>query len=148
MTNEQKPVAPFATAYPAPWRIQQVEVVDRDGSYILDFNDHPDEREFWRGVVEAVNRPAAAEADGRLFDPDKPMADGEIRMTAAENVLDWLLIEKIGVVDDRAYSPNEAQTILSQRLDAAREMEIALVTLVFADHDRDDPTTSQAKGSE
>lgn len=59
----------------------------------------------------------------RLYDPDEPMADGEIRMTAAENVLGWLLIEKIGVPDDRNYSPNEAQEILVRRLDYANEME-------------------------
>lgn len=48
----------------------------------------------------------------RLYDADAPMADGEIRMTAAEEVLAWLLIEKIGTPDDRSYTPNEAQSIL------------------------------------
>lgn len=59
----------------------------------------------------------------RVFDADAKMADGEVQMTAAEDVLAWLLIEKLGCLDDRNYTPNEAQTILSYRLDAAREME-------------------------
>lgn len=59
MTTERT-VTPFAKAYPAPWRIQDVEVVDRHGCNVEDFNDDPDEREFWRGVVEAVNRAALA----------------------------------------------------------------------------------------
>lgn len=75
--------------------------------------------------------------DERLFDADEPMADGEIRMTAAENVLGWLLVEKIGVPDDRNYSPNEAQEILARRLDYASEMENECARSV--------PATSQAK---
>ncbi|MBD8556873.1 hypothetical protein IFT84_20390 [Rhizobium sp. CFBP 8762] len=39
--------------------------------------------------------------DARLYDGTVPMADGgDTRMTAAEEVLAWLLIEKIGVPDD------------------------------------------------
>lgn len=52
----------------------------------------------------------------RLFDENAPMADGRIRMTAAEDVLCWLLVEKIGVPDDRSYSPLEAQEIICARL--------------------------------
>lgn len=50
----QGPV-PFAQAYPAPWRIQGTEVVDAHGCNVQGFNDDPDEMEFWRGVVDAVN---------------------------------------------------------------------------------------------
>src|SRR3546814_8734458 len=52
------------------------------------------------------------------------MADGgDTPMTAAEAVLAWLLIEKIGVPDDVGYSPNQAQEIIVRRLDLARELE-------------------------
>ncbi len=54
----QKPT-PFAAAYPLPWRLGDREVVDRDGCNVQDFDDDPDEREFWRGVVAAVNATAA-----------------------------------------------------------------------------------------
>lgn len=53
-------VTPFAEAYPAPWRLGDREVVDRDGCNVQDFDDGPDEVEFWRGIVEAVNTSAAA----------------------------------------------------------------------------------------
>lgn len=48
-------VTPFAQAYPAPWRLGDREVVDRDGCNVQDFDDDADTVEFWRGVVEAVN---------------------------------------------------------------------------------------------
>ena len=48
---------------------------------------------------------------------------GEERMTAAEEVLAWLLVEKIGVPDDVGYSPNQAQELIVRRLDLARELE-------------------------
>jgi hypothetical protein len=64
-----------------------------------------------------------ADVRGDLYDPDAFMADGEVPMTAAENVLAWLLIEKIGVPDDVGYSPNQAQEIILRRLDLARELE-------------------------
>jgi hypothetical protein len=52
------------------------------------------------------------------------MADGgDIRMTAAEEVLAWILIEKIGVPDDVGYSPQEAQDIIVSRLDLAAELD-------------------------
>lgn len=60
---------------------------------------------------------------GDLYDADAFMADGEVPMTAAENVLAWLLIEKIGVPDDVGYSPKQAQEIIGRRLDLARELE-------------------------
>jgi hypothetical protein len=49
-------IVPFSQAYPAPWRIQEREIVDRDGCNVQDINDSdPDELEFWRGIVAAVN---------------------------------------------------------------------------------------------
>lgn len=54
-----------------------------------------------------------------LYDANAFMADGEIPMTAAENVLAWMLIEKIGVVDDINYSPKQAQDIIVAAIDDA-----------------------------
>lgn len=54
-------IASFATAYPAPWRLWDREVVDRDGCNVQEFDDTPEDREFWRGVVEAVNAVTGAE---------------------------------------------------------------------------------------
>lgn len=56
---------------------------------------------------------------GDLYDAEAFMADGEIPMTAAENVLAWLLVEKIGVVDDIGYSPNDAREIIVANIDQA-----------------------------
>jgi hypothetical protein len=67
----------------------------------------------------------AAAVDGRLYDDDAPMADGEERMTAAENVLAWLIIEKIGVPDDETYTPKEAQDILARAIDQLHTYEAA-----------------------
>lgn len=59
-----------------------------------------------------------------LYDANAFMADGgDMPMTAAEEVLAWLLIEKIGVPDDVGYSPNQAQEIIVRRLELARELE-------------------------
>lgn len=55
----------------------------------------------------------------RLYDADSLMADGEVEMTAAEDVLAWLLIEKIGMPDDQGYTPNQAQQIIANALEAA-----------------------------
>lgn len=61
---------------------------------------------------------------GDLYDADAFMADGgDTPMTAAEAVLAWLLVEKIGIPDDVGYSPNQAQEIIVRRLDLARELE-------------------------
>lgn len=69
--------------------------------------------------VEAEEAPAA-----RLYDDKAPMADGgDEKMTAAEEVMAWLLIEKIGVPDDVGYSPNQAQEIIVRRLEQLRELE-------------------------
>lgn len=85
------------------------------------------------GLVFAPVGPAPAELGialaAHLYNADEPMADGEVQMTAAENVLGWLLIEKIGVPDDRNYTPNEAQDILLRRLQYATEMEGELAAL-------------------
>lgn len=79
------------------------------------------------GALSAALRAAAdkarAEERRRLYDADAPMADGEIEMTAAEDVLTWLLVEKIGVPDDEGYTPNQAQTIIETTIMAEKEMD-------------------------
>lgn len=85
-------------------------------------------REKARSIIAALTSTPAPSQDGaglveRIFDADANMADGEVRMTAAEDVLAWLLIEKLGVPDDRNYTPNEAQLLLATRIDAARARE-------------------------
>lgn len=58
-------------------------------------------------------------SDSRLFKGDQPMVDGgDTPMTAAEEVLAWLLIEKIGAPDDVPYSPDQAQEIIAAHLDS------------------------------
>ncbi|MDW9478675.1 hypothetical protein GOB57_08150 [Sinorhizobium meliloti] len=59
----------------------------------------------------------------RLYDAEMPMADGEVPMTAAENVLAWLVIEKIGVPDDVSYTPSQAREAIVRRLDRASELD-------------------------
>lgn len=60
-----------------------------------------------------------------LYDPDGLMSDGgETRMTAAEEVLAYLLVEIIGVPDDEAYSPTRAQLAIETKLQQARELDI------------------------
>jgi len=63
------------------------------------------------------------EIAGRLYDDKALMADGEVRMTAAEDVLAWLIIEKIGVPDDVSYSPHQAQKIIENALNQATASE-------------------------
>jgi hypothetical protein len=46
-------------------------------------------------------------------------------MTAAENVLAWLLIEKIGVPDDEPITPKRAQETIVNVIDHLREYETA-----------------------
>lgn len=54
----------------------------------------------------------------------EPMADGSnAPMSAAEEVLVWLLVEKIGVPDDVAYSPDQAQKIIEGQIDRAKELD-------------------------
>jgi hypothetical protein len=56
----------------------------------------------------------------KLYDADEFMADGgEHEMTAAEDVLAWLLIEKIGVPDDQNYTPNDAMKTIVAALDGS-----------------------------
>ncbi len=65
----------------------------------------------------------AVKVNDHLFDDEAPMADGgEERMTAAEDVLAWLIIEKIGAPDDVSYSPKQAQEIIARNLDLIREL--------------------------
>ena len=68
--------------------------------------------------------------EGWVYDPDHPMSDGgDTRMTAAEEVLAYLLIEVNGSPDDVPYSPNEAQLILETRLKEGRKLEVS-----YAEH--------------
>ncbi|WP_146175680.1 hypothetical protein [Agrobacterium pusense] len=61
---------------------------------------------------------------GWVYDPDHQMSDGrDTRMTAAEEVLAYLLIEVCGAPDDVPYSPNQAQVILEERLKEGRRLE-------------------------
>jgi hypothetical protein len=89
-----------------------------------------DYKAFVRGLLdETVEAFEVSDTDimpggERLYDADYVMADGgDIRMTAAEEVLAWILIEKIGVPDDVGYSPQEAQDIIVARLDQAAELD-------------------------
>jgi hypothetical protein len=81
-------------------------------------------RGFLSATVEAFEVSDITSGGGRLYEADHVMADGgDIRMTAAEEVLAWILIEKIGVPDDVGYSPQEAQDIIVSRLDLAAELD-------------------------
>jgi hypothetical protein len=63
--------------------------------------------------------------NGGLFDASEQMADGgDTPMTAAEEVLAWLLIEKNGVPDDVGYSPQQAQDIIAEHLTRKPELEL------------------------
>jgi hypothetical protein len=66
------------------------------------------------------------------------MADGtgDSPMTAAEQVLEWILLDKIGVPDDVGYSPREALDIIDARLAQARELNEIEALLV--DRERKD----------
>jgi hypothetical protein len=66
--------------------------------------------------------PSAA-ASERLFDQNHPMADGEERMTAAEDVLAWLVIEKCGCPDDTPITPKEASDTIAGMIDHLRKYE-------------------------
>lgn len=68
--------------------------------------------------------PSAA-ASERLFDQNHPMADGEERMTAAEDVLAWLVIEKCGCPDDTTITPKEASDTIAGMIDHLRKYEDA-----------------------
>lgn len=71
------------------------------------------------GAAFAAMPGPAVNADDRLYNAAAPMADGgDTRMTAAEEVLAWLLVEKIGAPDDVSYSPDQAQQIIVNRLES------------------------------
>ena len=68
--------------------------------------------------------PCPIGSDGRLYDAGALMADGgDTRMTAAEEVLAYLLVEIVGVPDDVAYSPERAQLIIETRLKQSAKAE-------------------------
>lgn len=61
---------------------------------------------------------------GWVYDHDHAMSDGnDTRMTAAEEVLAYLLVEVIGAPDDVPYSPNEAQVLIENRLKDGKRLE-------------------------
>lgn len=75
-------------------------------------------------IRNALTMAVAMNVRNDLYDADAFMADGgDTPMTAAEYVLAWLIIEKIGVPDDAGYSPNQAQEIIVRRLEQVRELE-------------------------
>jgi hypothetical protein len=81
-------------------------------------------RSFLGLTVEAFEVSDITSGGQHLYDADHIMADGgDTPMTAAEEVLSWILIEKIGVPDDVGYSPQEAQDIIVSRLDLAAELD-------------------------
>lgn len=76
---------------------------------------------------DAANPTQAASEDQsakRLYNGAAPMADGDTVMTAAESVLAFLLIEKIGVPDDVPYTPDQAQDIIIKKLGEASGPEV------------------------
>lgn len=69
-----------------------------------------------RAATQAA-RIAELEAEAaRLRDDQQHMACEVGAITAAEDVLTWLLVEKIGVPDDVAYTPRQAQDIIASAL--------------------------------
>ncbi len=51
-------VIPFKEAYETPWRFSKCgqEILDRHNDHVTHVDlDDPDEREFWRGILVAVN---------------------------------------------------------------------------------------------
>lgn len=76
-------------------------------------------------LIPAKPAVEVVEDDARLYDDNATMADGEVRMTAAEDVLAWLLIEKIGVPDDEPITPKRAQDTIAYVIDRFHEYEEA-----------------------
>lgn len=75
-----------------------------------------------RSRAEELLAAERAEKD-RLYDSQLAMADGEIRMTATEEVLAHLLIDVIGAPDDVPYTPNQAQEVIERQLKRVRELD-------------------------
>ena len=91
-------------------------------------------------ALAIANARENAERVETLKDGSAPMADSTGEMTAAEEVLVWLLIEKLGCVDDETYSPDDAQSIICARLDEnakrVKELEARnLETAMERDHE-------------
>lgn len=102
-------------ALPAAW-----DLIAPDGGHYILSAQGDQQPQGW-----AKATPLYSEADvlsllgelDRLRSSSQPMADGgEKPMTAAEEVLAWLLVEKIGVPDDVPYSPVQAQEIIAARI--------------------------------
>jgi hypothetical protein len=69
-----------------------------------------------------------------MYDGSHQMADGgdDVRMTAAEEVLAFLLIERVGVPDDVGYTPDQAQEIIGARL-SGKKPTIAVGTYTICE---------------
>ncbi|WP_201269097.1 hypothetical protein [Sinorhizobium meliloti] len=95
------------------------------GAAVLARIEDPAAREITiRNALTMASKAPSPNTRCDLYDADVFMADGgDTPMTAAENLLAWLLVEKIGVPDDVGYSPNQAQEIIVRRLDLAHELE-------------------------
>ncbi|MDX1170217.1 hypothetical protein GOL87_25140 [Sinorhizobium medicae] len=95
------------------------------GAAVLTRIEDPAAREIAiRNALTMASQAPSPSTRSDLYDADVFMADGgDTPMTAAENLLAWLLVEKIGVPDDVGYSPNQAQEIIVRRLDLAHELE-------------------------
>lgn len=79
-----------------------------------------------KGTFPAVDTMTNHQWSGWVYDADHPMSDGgDTRMTAAEEVLAYLLIEVVGAPDDVPYSPNQAQLLLEDRLKEGKRLEEA-----------------------
>jgi hypothetical protein len=95
--------------------------IDYDGDEPYIRNDSVDAA--IRAALSTLAQSAAASE--RLFDQNHPMADGEERMTAAEDVLAWLVIEKCGCPDDTPITPKEASDTIAGMIDHLRKYEDA-----------------------
>lgn len=108
------------------------ELVERLEKYVSRATQDFDGRDEWFREAASALRALSAELETvrgeleRLYDSNAPMADGEVRMTAAEDALAWLLIEKIGVPDDQSYTPDMAQQILASAIDGRNAAEAKL----------------------
>lgn len=79
--------------------------------------------DLWRRAIEvSPDTPSVIDID-RLFDENMSIGDDEGRMTAAEEVLAWLLVEKIGVPDDAPYTPFQAQEAIVAKLEQLKELD-------------------------
>lgn len=129
-------------------RLQPVEVLDaiRDALEPLavmadtyDPEEGDDDLRAWGtrptlGNLRAARRAYKALGFGRfalapmaLMDGNRPMETEAGKMTAAEDVLNWLLAEKCDCDTGRPYTPAEAMAIIEARIDRGSEAKTDLV---------------------